>query len=536
MSKDKLDHIHLLGNIDENFYTLGVKDKLAYPELMNQLSSLSIKNNYLAKIIKKTTEFSQNFVKKNHSENMNTIKAYSEGLDQKIENVMFSLLLPEMVASFNKWAPNLLGLIPGCSSLFLWDKSTQSVIHSRVLDYSLNGPFEANERSVLYDFKGRYKIFSYSSAGIALPALSAMNEKGLTLALHYKHSNFFNLSGESIFFIANDILSYAGTIREALKVLRQKQSIGLWGIYLSDQNGDVAAIDICGNEIHHEKYSAQDHDYLYFNNRSLVHKKDSLTLQPYGNLEQCKMRFDSIKEVLKNTKLKQDKYLEQSLEVLSSIQNNKAQTAKDWKLSACTPSSIQLYSFNNKKMESLYTLGPAPKNISNDVVKITDIFGTTKQSSIKFKKILNEKELRGHRHLSSFQAYFDTNKISNAYHSIQMSIELFQGQELEYIAKFYFYITEYIYEIDKRDLAYLYDSFLSLENKLPEYLNDHRVLFLLRLDKLLGHKITNRYKEIKNPMLKDIYLSEFKLNSLGIKGLKHLIFPRIDILDIIYAY
>lgn len=534
--KKQLDHIHLIGNSEENFYQLGLRDKTAFTEVYLQISMLCMRNNFMAKIIKSTTDFARSFVNKNTSINMRDLKAYAEGLEQPIDKVLFAFLLPEMVASFNKWAPDLLSLIPGCSSLFLWDKEEQGIVHSRVLDYALNGPFEKHERSVLYEFTGRNKVYSFNSAGIAFPSLSAMNDKGLTVALHYKHGDYFNLKGESIFFIVNDILSYTSNIREAIKLLREKESISFWGLYLSDKNGEVAAIDICGNQMHQEKFQIQDHDYLYFNNRALLHQNSSEDMQPYGNLDQCNMRASNIEFHFKKKsyKVEKDRML-QGLKILGTPAPTKSNTAKNWKLPPITPSSIQLYSFHNSKNEAYFINGEGPKYYTGNYIEIKNLFKGESQV-LKENQVKHPKFIRAQKHLSKYQTSIDTGKIAQAYHHIQMAIDLFSGSQEQLIAKFYFCITQYIYEPDKRDLAYLHDEILSLENLLPEYLENHRLLFELRLQKLLGYKTKNQSKKLQNKNLKKLYKEELKLSPLAIKGLKLLIFPRIDVMDIVYAY
>ena len=121
-------------------------------------------------------------------------------------------------------------------------------------------------------------------------------------------------------------------------------------------------------------------------------------------------------------------------------------------------------------------------------------------------------------------------------HYIQMAIEHFKGHKWQDISRFYFMVLQYLYEKDSRDLSYLYEDLVSLEGKLPKYLDDHRVLFLMRLEKILGHTILKTTKDIQNKNIQRIYEKERKLRPAIIKMMRPLIFPRIDILDIIYGH
>lgn len=534
--KTHQNHIHLIGNSEENLYILGKKDKDSYQEMHDQMAKLCARNNIIAKLLKTSTEMARTLLKRDQSQYINELKSYAQGLERPLDDVLFSMLLPEMVSSFNKWAPNLMSIIPGCSSLFSWDEKNQGVIHTRLLDYALSGPFEKNERSILYDFTGEQKVFSYSSTGIALPAVSTMNESGLTLALHYKHGNQFDLEGESIFLIANEVIRNCTNVREAIKLLKKKKSISYWGIYMSDSAGHVASVDISSDNFYQEKFDIRDHEYLYFNNRPILNKKESASFQPFGNTDQCKMRRESLEQTFQKMKdtSKQDLML-RDLKILGAKSKTTKKDSQNWKLTPVTPSSIQLYNFHNSLFKSNFVLGDAPKFYDGNLLKVTNIFGNTK-----FDQKLNKKEQsrfnQGYQKLARYQTAIDLGNISIAYHNIQMAIELFKGKPEENIAKFFFIVTQYINEKDKRELTYLFDELLLLEKCLPEYLEDHRHLFLLRLGKIIGHKVVDNSKLIKNKNLKQLYKSEMKLKSLAIKSLKYLIFPRVDTLDIIYSY
>ncbi len=534
------NHIHLFGDPEENFYVLGKRDKDSYSEVYNQISMLCTRNQFMAKVLKTTTELSRRFGQYKSHYNHQEISAYAQGLEKPVDDVLFSLLLPEIVASFNKWTPHLMGIIPGCSSLFVKDSNTGDVIHTRILDYALAGPFEKFERSILAEFKGRNKTFSYSTSGMPFPAMTALNDKGLSLALHYKHGQYFDMDGQSIFFITSQIMNHCSNIREAIKFIKTQKSISYWGIYLADASGEVASIDIRGNEIYQEKFDLKDHSYLYFNNRPLLEQADQKNIQPFGNSEQCNMRAEYFSNSIKSTTWSELKDVQlESLKLISKTSSKKINTAKSWKLPTITPSSIQLTSFNLNTNRSLFVPGQSPKYFRGEYGEFKNIFDDIKykhhkKNSTKVQKL--DHFYQGMTRISRYQSAIDLGDIPRAYHQIQMAIEYLHGYPEEFIAKFYFTISQYIYEADKRDLTYLFQSFEELEDKLPPYLEDHRKLFILRLAKIIGHDFQNESKHIKNPDLKKLYLKEYNLNAISIKGLKYLIFPRIEILDIIYAY
>ena len=362
------------------------------------------------------------------------------------------------------------------------------------------------------------------------PSLTGFNESGLSVALHYKHGNYFNFEGESIFFITQEVLQKCSDIRSAIKLLRTKSSMSYWGIILGDKNGEVASVDLHGSDYYQEKFDLSDHDYLYFNNRPLLHKKPMEHLQPYGNPRHCQTRRENALKLLKK---------EKEFDALSGLrvlgQISASQNSKSHNLGPLTPSSIQLVSMQPSRAEALFIDGPAPKFFNGQYSHLKDVFKNFKIESIKTRKKLNLVH-EHYRRWTRYQTSIDLGNISQAYHEIQMSLIEMKDTPDESISRFYFLVTQYIFENDKRDYTYLLQEFESLENKLPDYLNDHRQLFILRLTKLLGLNTDQIKTKIKHPKLKELYGREKNLNQIALRGFKKLIFPRIDIFDIIYAY
>lgn len=531
--------IKLIGNPEENFYSLGKKDKDGYILIQDQITKLCMRSEHAAKLIKKVTEVSTLYNRKGSIQLENELKAYAEGLEKPYSEVLFTFLLPEIVASFNKWLPNLLGIIPGCSSLFVWDKKNKSAVHGRILDYALAGPYEEFERAIEYNFSKRLKTFSYSTVAMPFPSLSSMNEKGLTLALHYKHGDYFDVRGQSIFSLMYQLTSYCTNISEVKKYLLQNPSMGHWGINCSDRDGNVATFDIKGSEVYREKYNLREHKFLYFNNRPLLSRKEDLDLQPYGNKDQCLMRKNVIFNRMKRFNYESSDIQKELLSTLTSVQSKKANHAKNWQMSPLTPSSIQALTFHNKLNESYYIPGSTPKFYRENIVKFKKLNHQIEHEVIKT-KMLNKADSnysKGVQLIAMAQSSMDNGNTEKAYHELQLSILFLRGYPEFYISTFYFLVWQYIHETSNKDLSFLYNEFKQLEGKLPTYLNDHRILFIARLNKILSFGVDSSLRaQISHPKLKEVYDKEIKIKSVALKLMRRFIVPRIEILDIVYIY
>jgi hypothetical protein len=105
------------------------------------------------------------------------------------------------------------------------------------------------------------------------------------------------------------------------------------------------------------------------------------------------------------------------------------------------------------------------------------------------------------------------------------------------MARFYFLVAQYIYETHDKVLLSLLHDFRNLEGKLPSTLNDHCLLFIGRLEKILNQHPSVEEDRIQHVKLREIYQLENKIPRLIFHLTTRLIMiPRIDLMDIIYVH
>jgi hypothetical protein len=307
--------------------------------------------------------------------------------------------------------------------------------------------------------------------------------------------------------------------------------MGHWGIYLSDHSGAVCALDIRGTDLYQRHYQLQEHGYLYFNNQPLLKDAKSNKLQPYGHHEQCQMRHTHIQKRINENNVGS---LLHDFETLTSLRPQENQ----WDLAPVTISSIQAIGFNSKKQQAVQLLGEAPKCVErNDLILWNNLFSEPTQEKIDSDFKHEETPFyRGHQFWAKSQSLFDLGNIEEAYHFLQLAIDAFDGHPEQYITQFYFLIWQYIYYENDKELPYFYDGLRELSQKLPPYLEDHRLLFISRLQKLMGFPMEDLTLKIKNNELKAVFKNERDLRPITTKLMRKLIYPRMEILDIIYLY
>ena len=135
------------------------------------------------------------------------------------------------------------------------------------------------------------------------------------------------------------------------------------------------------------------------------------------------------------------------------------------------------------------------------------------------------------------QIGFDLRDSQKVYHHLQFAIDHFDNHIEQGMAKFYFLVSQYMYETHEKVLANILHDFKILEGNLPQTLNDHCLLFIGRLEKILNLHPSVQEDKIQHQKLREILQLESKIPRLIFHfSTKMMIIPRIDILDIIYIH
>ncbi|MEC8623550.1 MAG: hypothetical protein VXY34_01925 [Bdellovibrionota bacterium] len=541
-----MNFIHLIGDPEETFYQLGLKDKTTYRPLYDQLRKLTHLNSKVLDHLMDEifnwggyalTLKSSNFRKK--------VKAYNEAIGLKEREMITSFIIPELLSCLSKWIPGLPPQLFGCSSYFMLDELGQT-LHGRILDFPLVGTYENEERALRWDVPGvNNQIFSYSSSGLPFSSLTAMNSYGVSVALHQKYTDHFNIKGTPIFEIAEEMLLKCGDKKSVLSFLKNSESLTTWGLYIGFADGQVLEVDLRGEEIFINEFRLEENQILYFNNINLGNhtEEDDSYFMPYGVPSFCQMRKDTAEEEIQSFfETKKEKSSLNLLKLLSFPKNQKT-NLKDWKLSPITQSSISCSTFNLNDEESLFIPGPAPKYIRKEISQFKNIWSrkplqekVTLKSDKKLSFITN-KYHQGMKELISAQTFYDKHDFHMAYHFIQASIETLDKLPEKFIAKFFFAVFEFIHEPHTKARGLILQEFKELKGKLPSYLNDHCLLFINRLQVLISGYSSLSPMRINHIGLREVFYFERNIPRILLyKTISPLMRPRIELLDVIYGH
>jgi hypothetical protein len=534
--------IHLIGDSLENFYQLGLKDRGSHSDLLIHAHHLikspwTVVNKAFLQVVKSFLRV----VESSHPEFYKKSQAYSEGLGRDTEEVLYALLMPEIISFMDKWVPGIPHSLLGCSSYFLWDDKRNCPAHGRILDFPLVTSFDTQERIVISKLDNGPKMVSLNSSGFPYPSLTTMTEEGITFALHQKFTNDFDRQGTPIFELVFRMLQESTSKKSLLAFLKKNKTITRWGLYISFSDGEVLEIDMAGDQLFTNEFHLEPGKVLYFNN-DLVgpEKKNQDDFLPLGLTSYNQMRSHQAQEKIKDLKKGKSLNAEKLIRSMGTIHTGKSKSLKTkaWKLDPLTPSSLQSSVLCPSQGEVLLIPGAAPKFFNNELVQLSHSWEKEEVKLIKLKgKTTPEKYQKGHRHLILAQVGFDLGDWHEAYHHVQLAMIRFKGLPEEDIAFFFLLVFQYIHETHDKVKSQVLSDFRELFPKLPPYLADHALLFISRLEKIILGKTVIAVDEIQNHHLQRVFSFEMKLPQfLFHKTTSVMINPRIDLLDVIYAH
>jgi len=187
----------------------------------------------------------------------------------------------------------------GCSGFIISKKGTKNkkLMHGRNLDYQGVGFWDKSPTIIFYHPNKGQKYVSITSAGVGLAGLTAMNESGLTLALHQNHSTEVSTSGTPIMAINNEVIRNAHNIDEAIEIITKLKPSAGWSILISDwKNQKAVVVETSSEKI---KIRKLEKKHLVATNHYIIEemKKTERNLTPIRNIE-SKVRYNRLEQLL----------------------------------------------------------------------------------------------------------------------------------------------------------------------------------------------------------------------------------------------
>lgn len=134
-------------------------------------------------------------------------------------------------------------LFAACSSVAVWGAATcdGALLHGRNMDFWGIGKWDAHPTVILYQPTGELSFAAVTSAGVGTGGITAMNEAGLTLALHMNLTRDVSLDGTPMIAIGHEIIRRAESLEDAIELAGRFQGCGGFSIFMTDAKAHRAA-------------------------------------------------------------------------------------------------------------------------------------------------------------------------------------------------------------------------------------------------------------------------------------------------------
>lgn len=410
--KEAPSPVRLIGNATENFYILGKKhyaqfrqlQKRLYPELDTLPGQLkALVSGFKAK---KAEQPTQGLFE-------DWLKAYCDGLEVPLATYLAFLDKIEKEA--------LPGVLPGCTSVFLWHEDLQRAEHLRLLDWPLAMAPETTSELIYFQAPGQQTLLMICVPGLPFLPLTLMNEAGVTLALHAKYHSLDHPEGTLIGKIAIESMLESRSIGELKKHLKRHQTKRLWGLQGCDPSGQVLAMDVMGPQMDGQSFEIRDEKILVFNNAALVKNQAAQTIaEPPAFAQFCRERRRWCLEKLKTPK---DEH--------ALVQLTRASKTSKFGAPAVTLCTLQALSLHPGMRRLELLLGAAPVWAQGELAVWDDLFATVmrRQDSVKFSTTKEEQlEWPVRREFALAQKSMDLGDVALGFHHIQMGLVKASGE------------------------------------------------------------------------------------------------------------
>jgi hypothetical protein len=407
--------IRLIGNPEENFYVLGKKHQEAFRSLYARFTTQSEFTQTLnsIKALFRKTEAPK--LANNHWASW--LKNYCEGLEVPVQDYL------EFLTNIEKSAlPS--SLPAGCTSAFCWDQSIQGVQHVRLLDWPLS---MGHEPEIIYiEVPKAHALVLIGIKALPFLPFSAMNSEGVTMAIHGKFNSLFHREGGPIGEAVIESLLISKDVGDIRKNLKHFQSVHHWGLYSSDGEGNILAMDIAGPQVDVVSSEISTNQNMIFNNLSVVKNKASIEAQPQGYALFCRQRYDWSLEKLKNTSVKSP------LLKMTQIHQPHSYPAP-----AVTLSTVQSLQLTPSSRSLDFTIGEPPLWNQGKIIRYENLFYNHMRGSEEITTKLKGSDVESWQtlhELSLAQKFMDQGELTEAFHYIQMAHSKAQGETANLLA------------------------------------------------------------------------------------------------------
>jgi len=179
---------------------------------------------------------------------MQRIEGMAEGSGLPLSELTTALVLPDLMPMLQSFLTKLrpAGFEPpppfptmACSSFLSRGKY---FLHGRNLDFPGVAFWDRYPVIQATHSPRTIPYIAFTTAGVPFGGITGVNEAQVSVSLHQHYSRRFSLTGQLPFFIAEEILQRARSLKEALKLIENSKVASAWAFVLTDGKTREAVI------------------------------------------------------------------------------------------------------------------------------------------------------------------------------------------------------------------------------------------------------------------------------------------------------
>jgi hypothetical protein len=507
--------VPIRGNIEEALYQIGLDEKASFSLLEERVNHLLSRSSLLRTGHEILAKAKLRFTWKKDEELSffhKCVKSYAEGLGTDLNGYLNFLALFEVAAHYGQKLPDLLAILPGCTSVFL--RTEDEISHTRLMDFPLIGIFEEKPRLYLWEKNGKPLLLTYSCEGLAPLFLQGLHGNGISFALHHKPGKNFYKEGTGVFEILFNLLFQDLKPQGIKKELKASRTKTKWGFFFLDKTGHLENYDIEGPSFVQENIDLPLNSPLVYTNIPL--REDDPTLGDFISFCQSREEW-AHKKLSKNSKV-------HPLDLLTDVSDQKV---RSWNHPASTLATTGALWINLSQGFLDLKEGEGALVASDSIIRVD----LAVDNKIDLHKSHGKQDIfeRAWKRASLAQAYFDQEKFDLAYHELQMARAMVHEHPWEGIFLFFLCTWDFLLLDNMKELAHVYKTVKALT--LPKLLEGQHMLLIQRIEKKLKLQYSVSPALVPDSVRK-LYEQEREANKALFSAWMGLIYPRMEQLTI----
>lgn len=499
--------IDLIGGPEENFYQLGKRDGHIFHELhdvLNYPCRGMLKGLYYPmEIVLKNLLKYEKFVGQDGFHKAPVIQNFAEGMGLDVHSLLFYYYLKELNFC-QSFFPTTYNPFSSESTYFLGLYHNERILLNK-FNFPIHHHFQPAMRFLRFKLDDFAAGIGLGKVGDILPLNYFFGVNGELLFCNQIHTKKINPQGLTILEIYYGLLKIGFNKEKMMDYLMGISAFTSWKITISFSNEENLEALIDGDRIVFNEFSMEEKKVYTFCNEVL--NQELLPASIIDNMNNSK----------KSAELSAKNLEKISSAGFTQFFNSLVFSKDSLHLSNCPLPNVfsnALSMVATTREEIQYSYSPLSLQMADSIFSLENIWHTHLRETTQKLDAHHFKQEDEFHHFLFSHMNISTQNMERAYHHVQILISEVESQEKKNILSFFFSVFEFLHDNHKKTRFRLLETFKNLLLELPEHLQEHCQLFVIRIERIFNLSFSYAPEEFKNEQLKELFYLESKINPL----------------------